>query len=205
MAATFSQQLRYLKKHEPALYESISKVYRKCLMESNLGPAVAQHDDAAQTDAEAAETPVEKTEVKQTSTKGVDNLMDKIHDMVGVNTKKKEGEEIFDLKKDDDVETVQPDPQQQADLFGETPEENTDTSVPAEEPLPDDLGDLDMDNLFTDDGTTETATENTEAEQPAEETSTETTEPTTETPNETEQPQTSDEDDLGDIDFDNLF
>lgn len=185
MAATFSQQLRYLKKHEPALYESISKVYRKCLMESDLGPAVAQPDDAAQTDDEAAETPAEKTEIKQTSTKGVDNLMDKIHDMVGVNDKKKEGEEIFDLKKDDDVETVKPDPQQQADLFGETPpEENTNTSVPAEEPLTDDLGELDMDNLFTDEGTNEPATENTETEQSSD----------------VQLP-----DDLGDLDMDNLF
>jgi len=183
MASTFSQQLRYLKRHEPALYESISKVYRKCLMESNLAPEMTQTDD------EAAETPVEKTEIKQTRTKGVDDLMDKVHAMVGVNENKKEGDEIFDAKKDE-VETVQPDPQQQADLFGI--DNGSQETAPTEE-----LSDMDLENLFTDEEQTDTGTE-----QPAEEAPT-TEEPTAEPA--TDQSQETGQEDVGDIDFDNLF
>lgn len=128
MLATFSQQLRYLRRNEPSLYESISKAYRKCLMESNLAPQMSQTDD------EAAETPIEKTEIKQNSTKGVDDLMSKVHAMVGVNETKKEGDEIFDLSKDD-VETVEPDPQQQADLFGEVPDETSNNEFVPEAPV----------------------------------------------------------------------
>lgn len=158
MASTFSQQLRYLKRHEPALYESISKAYRKCLMESNLGPEVTQ------TDAEAASTPVEEKEIKQSGTKGVDDLMSKVHAMVGVNENKKEGEEIFDTK-DDDVETVQPDPQQQADLFGmDSNPEPAPVEQPAEQPAAG-VGDIDFNNFFTDDGQGNTGTE-----EPADET-----------------------------------
>lgn len=170
MASSFSQQLRYLKRHEPALYESISKVYRKCLMESNLAPEMDQTDD------EAAETPVEKTEIKQTSTKGVDDLMSKVHAMVGVNENKKEGEEIFDTSADD-VETVKPDPQQQAELFGETaPDETIPEEAPTEEAPSTNpglsTGELDLDNLFTEDiqdgEEPEIPLEGTETEQPAE-------------------------------------
>jgi hypothetical protein len=158
MASTFSQQLRYLKRHEPSLYESISKAYRKCLMESNLGPEVTQ------TDAEAASTPVEEKEIKQSGTKGVDDLMSKVHAMVGVNENKKEGEEIFDTK-DDDVETVQPDPQQQADLFGmDSNPEPAPVEPPAEQPAAG-VGDIDFNNFFTDDGQGNTGTE-----EPADET-----------------------------------
>lgn len=158
MASTFSQQLRYLKRHEPALYESISKAYRKCLMESNLGPEVTQ------TDAEAASTPVEEKEIKQSGTKGVDDLMSKVHAMVGVNENKKEGEEIFDTK-DDDVETVQPDPQQQADLFGmDSNPEPAPVEQPAEQPAAG-VGDIDFNNFFTDDGQGNASTE-----EPADET-----------------------------------
>lgn len=180
MASTFSQQLRYLKRHEPALYESISKVYRKCLMESNLAPEMVQTDD------EAAETPVEKTEIKQTRTKGVDDLMDKVHAMVGVNENKKEGDEIFDAKKDE-VETVQPDPQQQADLFGM--DNGSQEAAPTDE-----LSDMDLENLFTDE------------EQPAEEAPT-TEEPPAEPAPEpaTDQSQETGQEDVGDFDFDNLF
>ena len=98
------------------------------------------------TDAEAASTPVEEKEIKQSSTKGVDDLMSKVHSMVGVNENKKEGEEIFDTK-DDDVETVQPDPQQQADLFGM---DTNPEPAPVEQPAG--VGDIDFDNFFTDDG-----------------------------------------------------
>jgi hypothetical protein len=158
MASTFSQQLRYLKRHEPSLYESISKAYRKCLMESNLGPEVTQ------TDAEAASTPVEEKEIKQSGTKGVDDLMSKVHAMVGVNENKKEGEEIFDTK-DDDVETVQPDPQQQADLFGmDSNPEPAPVEQPAEQPAAG-VGDIDFNNFFTDDGQGNASTE-----EPADET-----------------------------------
>ena len=195
MASTFSQQLRYLKRHEPALYESISKVYRKCLMESNLAPEMAQTDD------EAAETPVEKTEIKQTRTKGVDDLMDKVHAMVGVNENKKEGDEIFDAKKDD-VETVQPDPQQQADLFGI--DNGSQETAPTEE-----LSDMDLENLFTDEEQTDTGTEQTAEEAPTTEETQPTEEaPTTEEPTEepaTDQSQETGQEDVGDIDFDNLF
>lgn len=159
MASTFSQQLRYLKRNDPSLYESVSKAYRKCLMESNLAPYMAQTND------EAAETPIEEKEINQTRTKGVNDLMSRVHAMVGVNENKKEGEEIFDTK-DDDVETVQPDPQQQADLFGEAPPPS-DNSVPEASPTeeapakdqfdyPDDLN---LDNLFGEDTQSDTATE----------------------------------------------
>lgn len=186
MASTFSQQLRYLKRHEPSLYESVSKAYRKCLMESNLAP------DMAQTDDEAAETPVEENEIKQTSTKGVNDLMSKVHAMVGVNENKKEGEEIFD-NKDDDVETVQPDPQQQAELFGQetpppppadngVPEAAPTEEAPTEEQFdyPDDLN---LDNLFGEDTQSDTGTE-----EPAE-----------------DQTQQTDQGDTGDLDMNNLI
>ena len=166
MPATFSQQLRYLRRNEPSLYESISKAYRKCLMESNLAPQMNQTDD------EAAETPIEKDEIKQTNTKGVNDLMSKVHAMVGQNMDKKEGDEIFDLK-DNNIETVQPDPQQQADLLGQEPPpaEPVDNSVaqeaPVEETPVEAPGDIDLDNLFPTDGSTEE--QSTEpAEQPAE-------------------------------------
>ena len=195
MSSTFSQQLRYLKRHEPALYESISKVYRKCLMESNLAPEMAQTDD------EAAETPVEKTEIKQTRTKGVDDLMDKVHAMVGVNENKKEGDEIFDAKKDD-VETVQPDPQQQADLFGI--DNGSQEAAPTEE-----LSDMDLENLFTDEEQTDTGTEQPAEEAPTTEETQQTEEaPTTEEPTAepaTDQSQETGQEDVGDIDFDNMF
>lgn len=162
MASTFSQQLRYLKRHDPSLYESVSKAYRKCLMESNLAPYMAQTND------EAAETPIEEKEIKQTRTKGVNALMSRVHAMVGVNENKKEGEEIFDTK-DDDVETVQPVPQQQADLFGEAPPPPppSDNSVPEtapteESPAEDQFDypdDLNLDNLFGEDTPSDTATE----------------------------------------------
>lgn len=162
MASTFSQQLRYLKRHDPSLYESVSKAYRKCLMESNLAPYMVQTDD------EAAETPIEEKEIKQTRTKGVNDLMSRVHAMVGVNENKKEGEEIFDTK-DDDVETVQPDPQQQADLFGEAPPPppQSDNSVPEaatteEAPAEDQFDypdDLNVDNLFGEDTQSDTTTE----------------------------------------------
>lgn len=169
MASTFSQQLRYLKRHDPSLYESVSKAYRKCLMESNLAP------DMAQTNDESAETPIEAKEIKQTRTKGVNDLMSRVHAMVGVNENKKEGEEIFDTK-DDDVETVQPDPQQQADLFGEAPPPPppSDNSVPEaapteEAPAEDQFDypdDLNLDNLFGEDTQSDTETEEpTEAKQ----------------------------------------
>ena len=162
MPATFSQQLRYLRRNEPSLYEAISKEYRKCLMESNLAPQMNQ------TDAEAAETPIEKTEIKQNNTKGVDDLMSKVHAMVGVNESKKEGEEIFDLKKDD-IETVRPDPQQQAELLGEEPPVELAASelvpetppeapvsnevapaAPADDVPVEDPGEFDLDNFFSD-------------------------------------------------------
>lgn len=191
MASTFSQQLRYLKRHEPSLYESVSKAYRKCLMESNLAP------DMAQTDDEAAETPVEENEIKQTSTKGVNDLMSRVHAMVGVNENKKEGEEIFD-NKDDDVETVQPDPQQQAELFGQTtptppPADNGVPEAAPVEPAPteeapaeeqfDYPDDLNLDNLFGEDTQSDTGTE-----EPAE-----------------DQTQQTDQGDTGDLDMNNLL
>ena len=170
MPATFSQQLRYLRTHEPALYESVSKIYRKCLMESNLAPQMDQ------TDNEAAETPVEKTEITQTNTKGVNDLMDKVHSMVGVNSNKKEGDEIFDHK-DDNVETVEPDPAQQADLFGQVPPP-ADNSVPPQpteetpaEPMVEEQEDFNLDNLFADEPQTDTPPDQTtdqQTEQPAE-------------------------------------
>jgi hypothetical protein len=157
MASTFSQQLRYLRKNEPALYESVSKAYRKCLIESNLAPYMVQPD------AKAAETPVEKTEIKQTNTKEMDNLMDKVHAMVGVNENKKEGSEIFDMTKDD-VEQVQPDPQQQAELFGETSSnessiDSRDNDEPTEDDNTEELTDFDIDNLFSDDSENNTESE----------------------------------------------
>lgn len=187
MASTFSQQLRYLKRHEPSLYESVSKAYRKCLMESNLAPYMAQTDD------EAAETPVEENEIKQTRTKGVNDLMSKVHAMVGVNENKKEGEEIFDTK-DDDVETVQPDPQQQAELFGEAPpsppppaDNSVPEAAPTEEAPADDLfdypDDLNLDNLFGEDTQSDTVTE-----EPAE-----------------DQTQQTDQDETVDLNMDNMF
>lgn len=195
MASTFSQQLRYLKRHEPSLYESVSKAYRKCLMESNLAP------DMAQTDNEAAETPVEENEIKQTSTKGVNDLMSKVHAMVGVNENKKEGEEIFD-NKDDDVETVQPDPQQQAELFGQETGQETPNPPPADNGVPeaapteeapaeeapteeqfDYPDDLNLDNLFGEDTQSDTGTE-----EPAE-----------------DQTQQTDQGDTGDLDMNNLL
>lgn len=183
MASTFSQQLRYLKRHEPSLYESVSKAYRKCLMESNLAP------DMAQTDDEAAKTPIDAKEIKQTRTKGVNDLMSRVHAMVGVNENKKEGEEIFDTK-DDDVETVQPDPQQQAELFGEAPpssDNNVPEASPTEEAPAEDQfdypDDLNLDNLFGEDTQSDTVTE-----EPAE-----------------GQTQQTDQGDTGDLDLGNLF
>lgn len=200
MPATFSQQLRYLRRNEPSLYESISKAYRKCLMESNLAPQTAQ------TDNEVAETPVETTDITQSKTKGVDDLMAKVHAMVGVNANKKEGEEIFD-NKDDNVETVQPDPAQLADVFGQTPPaENVEPAQqevpppmeppvepPVEQPAGDN-GDFDLGNMFGDETQPSTPPE-TPPEQPVEE-----PESTEETP--TGQPASNEEDPFG---LGNLF
>lgn len=200
MPATFSQQLRYLRRNEPSLYESISKAYRKCLMESNLAPQTAQ------TDNEVAETPVEKTDITQSRTKGVADLMAKVHAMVGVNANKKEGEEIFDTK-DDNVETVQPDPSQLADVFGQTPPaENAEPAPqevsppmeqpvepPAEQPAGDN-GDFDLENMFGDETQASTPPE-TPPEPPAEEPAS-----TEETP--TDQPASNEEDPFG---LGNLF
>lgn len=200
MPATFSQQLRYLRRNEPSLYESISKAYRKCLMESNLAPQTAQ------TDNEVAETPVEKTDITQSRTKGVADLMAKVHAMVGVNANKKEGEEIFDTK-DDNVETVQPDPSQLADVFGQTPPaENAEPAQqevpppmeqpvepPAEQPAGDN-GDFDLGNMFGDESQSSTPPE-APPEQPAEEPAS-----TEETP--TDQPASNEEDPFG---LGNLF
>jgi hypothetical protein len=164
-------------------------------MESNLAP------DMAQTDDEAAKTPVEENEIKQTSTKGVNDLMSKVHAMVGVNENKKEGEEIFD-NKDDDVETVQPDPQQQAELFGQETGQETPNPPPADNGVPeaapteeapaeeapteeqfDYPDDLNLDNLFGEDTQSDTGTE-----EPAE-----------------DQTQQTDQGDTGDLDMNNLI
>ena len=200
MPATFSQQLRYLRRNEPSLYESISKAYRKCLMESNLAPQTTQ------TDNEVAETPMEKTDITQSKTKGVDDLMAKVHAMVGVNANKKEGEEIFD-NKDDNVETVQPDPSQVADLFGQAPPaENVEPAQqevpppmeqpvepPAEQPAGDN-GDFDLGNMFSDDTQSSTPPE-TPPEQPVEE-------PASTEETSTDQPASNEEDPFG---LGNLF
>ncbi len=204
MPATFSQQLRYLRRNEPSLYESISKAYRKCLMESNLAPQMAQ------TDNEVAETPMETTDITQSKTKGVDDLMAKVHAMVGVNANKKEGEEIFD-NKDDNVETAQPDPAQVADLFGQTPPaENVEPAQqevpppmeqpvepPAEQPAGDN-GDFDLGNMFSDETQPSTPPE-APPEQPVEE-PVEEPSSTEETP--TDQPASNEEDPFG---LGNLF
>ena len=186
MLATFSQQLRYLRRNEPSLYESISKAYRKCLMESNLAPQMSQTDD------EAAETPVEKTEIKQNSTKGVDDLMSKVHAMVGVNETKKEGDEIFDLKKDD-VETVKPDPQQQADLFGEVPDETSNDEFVPEVPMEPANTEMPSENPPT-----ETASDNLVSEEPP-------AEGGTNEPAEDNTTEDSSVDDLDEFDLDHLF
>lgn len=186
MLATFSQQLRYLRRNEPSLYESISKAYRKCLMESNLAPQMSQTDD------EAAETPVEKTEIKQTSTKGVDDLMSKVHAMVGVNETKKEGDEIFDLKKDD-VETVKPDPQQQADLFGEVPDETSNDEFVPEVPMEPANTEMPSENPPT-----ETASDNMVSEEPH-------AEGGTNEPVEDNTTEDSSVDDIDEFDLDHLF
>lgn len=186
MLATFSQQLRYLRRNEPSLYESISKAYRKCLMESNLAPQMSQTDD------EAAETPVEKTEIKQNSTKGVDDLMSKVHAMVGVNETKKEGDEIFDLKKDD-VETVKPDPQQQADLFGEVPDETSNDEFVPEVPMEPANTEMPSENPPT-----ETASDNMVSEEPH-------AEGGTNEPVEDNTTEDSSVDDIDEFDLDHLF
>ncbi len=186
MLATFSQQLRYLRRNEPSLYESISKAYRKCLMESNLAPQMSRTDD------EAAETPVEKTEIKQNSTKGVDDLMSKVHAMVGVNETKKEGDEIFDLKKDD-VETVKPDPQQQADLFGEVPDETSNDEFVPEVPMEPANTEMPSENPPT-----ETASDNLVSEEPP-------AEGGTNEPAEDNTTEDSSVDDLDEFDLDHLF
>jgi hypothetical protein len=186
MLATFSQQLRYLRRNEPSLYESISKAYRKCLMESNLAPQMSQTDD------EAAETPVEKTEIKQNSTKGVDDLMSKVHAMVGVNETKKEGDEIFDLKKDD-VETVKPDPQQQADLFGEVPDETSNDEFVPEVPMEPANTEMPSENPPT-----ETASDNLVSEEPP-------AEGGTNEPAEDNTTEDSSVDDIDEFDLDHLF
>lgn len=186
MQATFSQQLRYLRRNEPSLYESISKAYRKCLMESNLAPQMSQTDD------EAAETPVEKTEIKQNSTKGVDDLMSKVHAMVGVNETKKEGDEIFDMKKDD-VETVKPDPQQQADLFGEVPDETSNNEFVPEAPMEPANTEMPSENPPT-----ETASDNLVSEEPP-------AEGGTNEPVEDNTTKESSVDDIDEFDLDHLF
>jgi len=186
MLATFSQQLRYLRRNEPSLYESISKAYRKCLMESNLAPQMSQTDD------EAAETPVEKTEIKQNSTKGVDDLMSKVHAMVGVNETKKEGDEIFDLKKDD-VETVKPDPQQQADLFGEVPDETPNDEFVPEVPMEPANTEMPSENPPA-----ETASDNLVSEEPP-------AEGVTNEPVEDNTTEDSSVDDIDEFDLDHLF
>lgn len=140
MASTFTQQLRYIRTHEPSLYEAISKAYRKCLTESNLAPQMSQPND------EAAKTAVERTEIKQTGTKGVRDLMAKVHAMVGVNENKKEGSDIFDLT-EDDTETVQPIPQQQDELFGVSTSEGT---LDDAESQSDTTDELDLGTLFSD-------------------------------------------------------
>ena len=143
-----------------------------------------------QTDNEAAETPVEKTEITQTNTKGVNDLMDKVHSMVGVNNNKKEGDEIFDHK-DDDIETVKPDPAQQADLFGlvSPPADNSVPPQPTEatpaEPMVDAQEDFNLDNLFGDEPATDTPPDQTtdqQTEQPVENPTAPTEEPPAEEP-----------------------
>jgi hypothetical protein len=169
-------------------------------MESNLAPQMAQ------TDSEVAETPVETTDITQSKTKGVDDLMAKVHAMVGVNANKKEGEEIFDTK-DDNVETAKPDPAQLADVFGQTPPaENVEpaqqeVSPPMEQPVEPpveqpagDNGDFDLGNMFGDETQQSTPPEP-PPEQPVEE-----PESTEETP--TEQPASNEEDPFG---LGNLF
>ena len=121
--------------------------------------------------------------------------------MVGVNENKKEGDEIFDAKKDE-VETVQPDPQQQADLFGMD-------NGSQEAAQTDELPDMDLENLFTDEGQTDTGTEQPAEEPPTTEEAPQTEEaPTTEEPTAepaTDQSQETGQEDVGDFDFDNLF
>ena len=104
------------------------------------------------------------------------NLLANAGAMVGVNNNKKEGDEIFDHK-DDDVETVKPDPAQQADLFGLVPPQ-ADNSVPPQptaetpaEPMVEEQEDFNLDNLFADEPQTDTPPDQTtdqQTEQPVE-------------------------------------
>ena len=125
---TFKEQLRKMQNSDPELYESISCAYAKILTESSGNQA--SHNSSSNDD----------DTIMQSSTKGVESIMDKIHSMVGVNEKKKEGEKILDTS-NDDVDTVKPDEEQTADLMGKSPDESANLSDNAQTAL---------DNLFAD-------------------------------------------------------
>lgn len=127
MSLSLKQQMRFLKETDPVLFEAINKCYHRSLYESE---EYVDNDDSGLDDV-------------QETTKGVQALLQKVHDDVGINPNQKEGTQIYTKTPDDEIPDATIIPEQNPLAYGSNPSESAETD--------DIFGDL-----FMDDSTKET-------------------------------------------------
>lgn len=110
--------MRFLKETDPVLFEAINKCYHRSLYESE----------------EYADN------VKET-TKGVQALLQKVHDDVGINPNQKEGTQIYTKTTEDEIPDATIIPEQNPLAYGSNPSESAEDD--------DIFGDLFMDDEST--------------------------------------------------------
>lgn len=124
MALTFNQKLRILRENEPALYEAVHRLYNASLFESDDIDNIPDQEVEHQNDT-----------VREVTTKSNDQMMDKIHNLVGTNFDKKVGTDIYKTALDNNVDTATAIPEQEPiaygsdeDIFNDIIEEPSDNS-----------------------------------------------------------------------------
>lgn len=107
MALTFNQKLRILRENEPALYEAVHRLYNASLFESDDIDNIPDQEVEHQNDT-----------VREVTTKSNDQMMDKIHNLVGTNVDKKVGTDIYKTALDNNVDTATAIPEQEPMVYG---------------------------------------------------------------------------------------
>lgn len=122
MSLSLKQQMRFLKETDPVLFEAINKCYHRSLYESE---EYVDNDDSGLDDV-------------QETTKGVQALLQKVHDDVGINPNQKEGTQIYTKTPEDEIPDATIIPEQNPLAYGSNPSESAEDD--------DIFGDLFMDD-----------------------------------------------------------
>lgn len=125
MSLSLKQQMRFLKETDPVLFEAINKCYHRSLYESE---EYVDNDDSGLDDV-------------QETTKGVQALLQKVHDDVGINPNQKEGTQIYTKTPEDEIPDATIIPEQNPLAYGSNPSESAEDD--------DIFGDLFMDDEST--------------------------------------------------------